>query len=177
MDVIFRGAMRVVAYLGTSTSKGNYPTRRNMQVLRRDTLDDMLELGYFTRLWVIQELILVRGVLFVYGGFECHAEQSTLPEIKWLQTRAPWLGYLSAGSFPPEHGLTGALRLTNRSKSTDVRDRLFRTMGLVRRGISRSLRPDYSISAIRLFVGVATHCLTNEYNQPDVLFNSISADG
>jgi len=71
--------MRVVAYLGTSTSKGNYPTRRNMQVLRRDTLDDMLELRYFTRLWVIQELILARGVLFVYGGFECHAEQSTLP--------------------------------------------------------------------------------------------------
>ncbi|KAK0651097.1 heterokaryon incompatibility protein-domain-containing protein [Cercophora newfieldiana] len=181
MDAIYKRAMRVIAYLGSPAATSgdrSFPPRVSIDELEMRTLENMLELRYFGRLWVIQELILARSAVFVFDGFECHAQPSTMPtQISWKNTPAPWLKYLGARSFPQDVGITDALRLTSKSTCADLRDMCFGALGLVQQPPARGLEADYTLSALRLFVGLASHCLINEERLADVLLNSVGADG
>jgi len=172
MDTIYKGAMRVVAYLescSTTPSGRNYPPRTCIGDLESAVLETMLKFRYFGRLWVIQELILARSVVFVFGGVECHAQASTISKSDWTGTPAPWLMHLAARSFGADEGLTDVLHLTSKSTCADRRDLCFGTLGLVQQDVVQGLQPDYTLSALHLFVGLASHCLINEDRQLDVI--------
>ncbi|KAK4455325.1 heterokaryon incompatibility protein-domain-containing protein [Podospora aff. communis PSN243] len=128
MDAIYKRAMRDIAFLEDLPGKQRFPPRRTTADLEVSITNNMTKLRYFTRLWVIQELILARSVVFVYRGLEIHhdaAQGSKANRIQWFGTPAPWLRHLATQGFNEDEGLTGALHLTHASKSADIRDRIF----------------------------------------------------
>jgi len=180
MATIFKSAMRVIAYLESRVKPGsdrNFPSRTFIGDLKKNTVEGMLKRRYFSRLWVVQELILARSVVFIFGGFECHAQASMMPTLPWPRTPTPWLQHLGAQSFAVEEDLVDVLHLTRTSACADIRDLCFGTLGLAQQEVLRGLQPDYRLSALQLFVGVATHCIINEDRQSDVFLNCIGAGG
>jgi len=47
MQTIFKRAMRVLAYLGSSSTKGNFAPWRNIEHVKSDVLGEMLKLRYY----------------------------------------------------------------------------------------------------------------------------------
>jgi len=181
MGSIYADAARVVVYLGkdivTPRASGQYCKRRRLHTLleaKSLTLADILKRKYFTRVWVIQELVLSRQALIRIGDTEYWTDQIALQSLqaskpKWDRERtpAPWFRHAAtnATNILPEidqGGLYDLLRMTWGSRATDSRDRVYGTLGLTRNGRWQSrLRPDYSISSLHDFVGIFAHCLLN----------------
>lgn len=153
MTSIYRESMRVLVYLEEATGRpaGKHAARRDLHLADSGVLEQMTKCRYFTRLWVVQELILPHEVLFPFGG----------SSIAWGSTPAPWLHYLTQGSIASDDGVIGALSLTAPAESADIRDKLFGILGLIEGDNFHGLRPDYSISELGVFIGLFSHCAVN----------------
>ncbi|KAK0631282.1 heterokaryon incompatibility protein-domain-containing protein, partial [Immersiella caudata] len=197
MAFIYRDCRRVISYLGPdlvaspSISSG-FPRRQRLE----DSVtmaDDELFIGgkvnflkliqrrYFTRVWIIQELVLPRQVSIPVGDIELCADQQTarnLPELFWESVGVPWIGFLAQG------GVEGAeifdiLLITADSHSTDPRDRVFGVLALLptsRGGHQGPLRPNYSISPLHVSIGISAHCLL-ALKRTEMLFAAAGLNG
>lgn len=136
------------------------------------TLPDLLARRYFSRVWVIQELILSRAAIIPIAGREFWA--TALTPIKyqdarkfnnssspdrwdWESSTVPWMRDLCGGSFHVGTTLFDVLCRTWQSKATDPRD--FGVLGLV--DSKSSITPDYNISVQHVFTGIMAHALLN----------------
>lgn len=166
MGGIYMGAMRVVVYLGGPRGSQAYPPRRDLTSLSKEGLERMLSHRYFTRLWVIQELVLAWQVVFNFDGVEWRADGRGIGKIGL----SGWLGRAASGGV--SEGLLGAMRVTGSSQAADVRDKVFGILGLVGQGEAYGLFPDYGLSATRVFVGLFAHLVVNLGKVADVLANA-----
>ncbi|PQE27374.1 heterokaryon incompatibility HET-6 protein [Rutstroemia sp. NJR-2017a WRK4] len=213
MGAIYRSCSRVFVYLGSDIvsadrSKRHHPSRRGLhefdQVMNGNnaategatttTLQKMLTRRYFSRVWVIQELILSRNAVIPVGGVQFWASNLTPKYLAsssgpdsslwdWNSTVAPWVQFIGGTSFD-EDSLFQILRRTWQSKASDPRDKLFGILGLLRSQTDNSLLamnahssgsskmvPNYQLSTLHTFIGFFAHILIN-LGVADVLMNA-----
>lgn len=135
----------------------------------------LLKRRYFSRVWVIQELVLAPRILIPIGNTIFTADHTTthkLSELRndrgnkrinyWKNTDAPWFQYITRGHINA-NGLWEIMALTSKSHASDFRDKLYGILGLLSfRSNSNLLRPNYAISARQMVIGFFAHCLANE---------------
>ncbi|KAM7214607.1 Heterokaryon incompatibility protein (HET) domain containing protein, partial [Rhypophila decipiens] len=188
MGAIYNNAMRVVVFLddGGNIDKDIHPDLRPRQSIMspaaREALPSMQSHPYFTRLWIIQELVLARSVVFAFQGVEYQADAVSASRDLWssgpASKAAPWLSLICQQSFSAEGGLAAALLLTGQSKCGDIRDKLFGILGLLGDDHEDlSLGADYTISSLHVLVGTFTHCVIQKRMVDHVLRNAVGKDG
>ncbi|KAL6898689.1 heterokaryon incompatibility domain-containing protein [Trichoderma evansii] len=191
MRQIYEECARVIVYLGTDVSRpaqGRFPHQRRLEDLdqhsRRlytpssndgslEQLDvamrTLLQRRYFSRVWVIQELVTSPRAIMRVGDAEFSTDNTTASRLKdvdadwsWAECGAPWLRYMTQKSIQVED-LYGVLAVTSKSHATDLRDRLFGILGLIQRDDNEvaAWQPDYSLSAQHVFVGLLAHLIVN----------------
>ncbi|KAK3332953.1 heterokaryon incompatibility protein-domain-containing protein [Cercophora scortea] len=196
MARIYEKCRRVVAYLGSdivAPTPGKYPPRRLLHKACDISLDGpllmdgkvnfyrLLERKYFSRLWVVQELVLSPQISIQVGGLEFLIDAATAkalemartdPDdiliksdgVRWGQTAAPWVEHVAQRGFRStwsnDRDLLDVFKATAKSKSRDCRDEVFAVYGLIdKRSESSVLVPDYSLSTLHVFIGFFAHLL------------------
>lgn len=179
MGIIYQHCMRVVVYLGDDIvkrpSSKRHPSRHWLHEIDEKVQDPQINLQsllcrrYFSRVWVIQELILspyavipVEDMEFSAGILALKKLNSSRPLWRWDSTEASWMQNIGHGSSLQRFDLYSALKQTWNSKATDPRDRIFGILGLIQDGLtSTELKPDYSISFLSAFIGAFAHIIIN----------------
>lgn len=120
---------------------------------------------YWSRIWVIQEILLSKMVLLVLG-------QTAIPLQILLQARLvepdgperefgvpPWLRLRKELPIQDFHGLSKLLTETSSCRATDPKDMFFALLGLVQGASLEGLVADYSKSISEIRVGIAAYFL------------------
>lgn len=181
MADIYQRCLRVVVYLGDDIAR---PRRKhNRKYTPRYAFDEyqdrvhapelnlekLFQLRFFSRVWVIQELLLapaalvpVHGIDFIVGSHTMKRLASSYPSWDWYTTGAPWVEYACNGYSLRTTNLLEMLRLTWRSQATDPRDRIFGILGLLQdETIAQSIKPDYSLSTLHTYIGIFAYLFLN----------------
>ncbi|KAF4849562.1 Heterokaryon incompatibility protein 6, OR allele [Colletotrichum siamense] len=163
MGQIYSQCSQVFLWLGEDAvchDQVALPSRRPLEDL--EDIHTILLRNYFTRVWVIQELVLSRRISMPYVSTVYEASPQSLGHMeKTLATsRAPWLKLATQGS---SHNLswTEVMRLTSQSKSSDVRDGLYGILGLWPSDSNLPF-PSYAISYQHMMTGLFAWSLTCE---------------
>ncbi|KAK0701322.1 heterokaryon incompatibility protein-domain-containing protein, partial [Lasiosphaeris hirsuta] len=202
MGLIYRQCRRVVVFLGRDVvdpSPGQcYPLRRGLeefgtlatspnspsQLFNDDgklNLRFLLKRRFFSRMWIIQELLLARQLAILVGDFEVLVDSYTSQALLqrqdngghgWEDTETPWLQYAAQGRFFDLNVLQ-LLELTAGSKCSDPRDKVFGLLGLLQSGRGAPV-PDYALSAGHVLAGIAAHCVL-DVQFPELLYNATGA--
>ncbi|KAG2421595.1 hypothetical protein HFD88_005570 [Aspergillus terreus] len=112
------------------------------------SLHDILKRKYFSRIWVIQELVLSQRALFRIKHYEFWADSRTAhclpPSWSWDSIEARWVQFMATKTLPVKNILE-LLQLASQSHASDPRDKLFGLLGLYQGDASaQALPPDYS---------------------------------
>jgi hypothetical protein len=189
MRQIYEECARVIVYLGPDVAlpaQGQFPPRRRLEELNQHlrhlhkssssnantgqldvAMRTLLQRRYFSRVWVIQELVTSQRAIMRVGDTEFSIDNTTASRLtnanadwKWEESGAPWLQYVTQKSIQVED-LYGVLAVTSKSHATDPRDRLFGILGLVQRDDKElaSWQPDYTLSAQHIFVGLLAYLI------------------
>ncbi|CAM1506224.1 Fc.00g058650.m01.CDS01 [Cosmosporella sp. VM-42] len=185
MARIYEEARRVVVFLGeefVNLELSRHPQRLKLQDWTRSPdknnqerehrehwkvdLHKLLRQKYFSRVWVIQELVLSRQIAIQLGDIEFWADsltpqalQSAHPDWKWENTPAPWVENIAQRELL-KRDIYDILRATSGSKSSDPRDRIFGVNALL--GASQDkLPPNYSLSCLHVFLGTFAYLILN----------------
>ncbi|KAF4627073.1 hypothetical protein G7Y89_g11083 [Cudoniella acicularis] len=177
MGAIYQRCLRVVVYIGKSlkrtlssneSRKQVHQPRYGLHEISNDLLQELLQLRYFSRVWVIQELLLAPSAVIVAHGAELAAGSLTSARIAsrssswaWDISTAPWMQYVCNGFSLGEKNLFEVLQYTWSSDATDIRDRIFGILGLIEGRESRDLNPDYTISTLHTYIGLFGYLLLN----------------
>ncbi|KXH63476.1 hypothetical protein CNYM01_05430 [Colletotrichum nymphaeae SA-01] len=199
MARIYSECIRCVVYLGPDIAirpDEDYPRRRRLHELEMGLtvpkfpahstvpqpmlrLKAILGRKYFSRVWVVQELLLSHHAVIRIGDVDFWIDpigasyfSMKASSWKWEKTSAPWAQHLTQGQ-PMSKDLTELLLLTSKSHSTDPRDRVFGVFGILptsreystRRYVGtpllseNGLKADYSLSANQVFIGTFAYSL------------------
>ncbi|PSN64308.1 hypothetical protein BS50DRAFT_454029, partial [Corynespora cassiicola Philippines] len=203
MRQIYTECSRVVVYLGDDivTSSRSFPIFKDLNVIQdagsatklyslfpeghelngeRFDLFDLLSRRYFSRVWVIQELIVSDSAVFRVGEVDFRAHAAILAKVRelpsildrnapprafrWNTTSAPWVQYLGQKTFPRTivQDVFSLAKLTSRSQSSDPRDRIFGLVSLLGDDQQRQeFYPDYSLSFKHFSIGFFAHIFLN----------------
>jgi len=191
MSQIYSQCSQVVLWLGSDLvlqDPGNYPRRYRLSGLgdsvpahfhnqedryvspqRKLNLAKLLERRYFSRIWVIQELILAPRILIPIRDLNFWADGTTMVNRQgsvarsWMGTKAPWFQHLAKGALRTSDFFE-LIALASKSRATDDRDKLFGVLGLYTDKREEIIpRPDYSLSCQHVFIGFFAHCIINEH--------------
>ncbi|CAH0050607.1 unnamed protein product [Clonostachys solani] len=207
MSRIYSSGNRVILYLGPDIAMplyGKHPRRRRLHEIADGTiapnlpapqpvdssgrrsyvqspgdLKALLGRRYFSRIWVIQELLLSQRAVMRVGDVDFWTDPTTsvyfsinLPEWSWEQTDAAWMQYISQGAASIST-LRDLLLLTSHCRATDPRDRLFGLLSIMPDMSNPSaegdasqvegsgLHADYSLSSQHVYIGLFAYCLLN----------------
>lgn len=181
MGDIYSNCMRVVVYLpvesprnlrSLETGKANRPRIR----LTQEVLLDLLRTRYFTRVWIIQELILPPMVVFHLKNEDWYLSPLG-SDIDLSQTRAPWAADMANPRSFGKLRLVDVLARTWYSEAADTRDKIFGVLGLARIDTisRRRFEPNYSLSTRDVFIGAAAYIIIVE-RQMVLLVTAIGND-
>ncbi|KAI0545828.1 hypothetical protein F4679DRAFT_559915, partial [Xylaria curta] len=182
MGRIYRESSRVVVYLGPDVAVKpgrRFPRRHHFgqfasgEVRPKSASGSLMDFDmerlfrrrYFSRLWVIQELILSSKAIIRIGDIDVSVDPIITERLEniqgwdWAKTPAAWFQYVSRqtlGSDPCE-----ALQLVSNTSCSDPRDRLFGILGLMNPDniINQGVQVDYSLSSQHVWIGFFAHCL------------------
>lgn len=186
MRSIYRKASRVVVYLGPDTvqhSRRQHRPRARLDELggngENDTQDinGLLNRRYFSRVWVIQELVLAKSLVIPLYETDYHADSTCIERlnIDWNDTKASWFQHGAGGRVFLRDQLEELLAQTWASEASDPRDKLFGILGLVNTAVcdhkthptdkphpkmDYSLLPNYTLSVKETFIGLAAYVVT-----------------
>jgi hypothetical protein len=178
MGRIYEDVLSVVVHLGQYLvsplpPSAVYPSRHkfhqfNDRLPNGPTLKEVVQRKYFSRVWVVQELIISRQALIRIGNVEFVVDQQTskniessLQGLNWANVVAPWAQHIAQGCIPRKSpSLLDMIFLTWNSQASDPRDKVFGILGLLE-NLTPIVRPDYSISSQHVLIGIAAHCLIN----------------
>ncbi|KAK0099396.1 hypothetical protein ONS95_003531 [Cadophora gregata] len=171
MGTIYHQCLRVVVYLGsdvvkTPRSSHQYPRRHRLYESFGPIdslgakLKELLGLRYFSRVWVIQELLLAPNALIPIGDIELTSgPRRSGQDWSWSSSDVPWLEFLCNGSSLQQKILFDVLDIASRSEASDPRDKLFGLLGLVSSDIGKDFAPDYSISTVHTQIGISAYAI------------------
>ncbi|XXH02661.1 hypothetical protein Hte_009043 [Hypoxylon texense] len=134
MGEIYRQCTKVIAYLGPDVAPmldNRFPHRRGLHTMDRESLEPVLRQRYFSRIWVIQELILSPRAVIRIGQTDFYVDSIMQDDFsEWKNSATPWLQYAARQRLQVGDSYE-ALAIISRSQSSDPRDRLFvNTSGL-----------------------------------------------
>ena len=168
---IYRNCLRVVVFLGSdlaASSVGGFAPRRKLTELETETstlsktqtdLKSLLERRYFSRIWIVQELVMAPQAVFRIEGRDYWVNQTVAEELVSQNSLRPWFQFVTRGTSPCET-IVEAMKLTANSSATDIRDDIFGVLSLVDDTDEReTLQPDYSLSPKHVFIGFFAYCL------------------
>lgn len=194
MRRIYEHCSRVIAYLGNDvvTRSKPFPGYRPLYELHEANtnhklfpedhryhktffgLKEMLSRKYFTRVWIVQELLLPERVIFRIGDTEFRADVSIMSRITnhhlkspawWSGTAAPWVQHLGQKRLLDQKTFCdtfAVLRFARSSHASDPRDRFFGIVALMHdERLKAQFTPDYSISYQHLCIGLFAHWILN----------------
>lgn len=152
MSRIYSGCTRVIVYLGSdivTPLNGRHARRHPLRDLESGsavpnfsgymyqhpklplTLTSLLERRYFSRIWVVQELLLPCQALIRIGDIDFWADGSTANQISdlytslaWRDSAAEWFGHICR-AVQIEKNISRLLKMTSDAEATDPRDRVF----------------------------------------------------
>jgi hypothetical protein len=123
----------------------------------------ILRMPYFSRIWVIQEIMLGRVVSVTFDEWTIHWKD-LLSHIKTLpsNTKAKLFGNWveDVYNMGNERDLLPLMKATRHCQCSDSRDRVFGLMGLVSEQEQERFSIDYDISIQELYAGLAMYWLT-----------------
>lgn len=148
--------------------------RRRPLVTEMHNLPDILQRAYFSRVWVIQELVLSPAALvpigdvdFTVGAYALThwpATPDSTQQWQWSDTAAPWVQKMCSRTLG---SLWETIQQTWQSQATDPRDKIFGILGLLQDNI---VTPDYSISFSEAFiVGDPLLCVIHFECPPEIV--------
>ena len=174
MRDVYTSAARVLTYLGDMDELlgdliGQPPydpsQHSNYYKISAADMSAVLRLPYFSRIWVIQEVLLNETATLTVGKHTLHWQQ--FRELAQNSLPSPDLTSVLI-SKNPSHTKMDWMRLLSWLKATkdcrcgDLRDRVYGLMGLTPWEDRTNLPVDYSISKQQLFIGLAMYWLTRE---------------
>ncbi|OCK78244.1 hypothetical protein K432DRAFT_444772 [Lepidopterella palustris CBS 459.81] len=189
MGQIYKNCSRVIVYLGADIilpRNDRFPLRHQLHEIEgnsispqlpennqlrptRLNLHELLKRRYFSRVWVIQELILPGQATIPIGDLDFWAGPDTSTQLaasvpsdwQWDSTAAPWVRNIAQRRLPVKD-ITEVIPQTWNSLASDPRDRLFGVLGLIQNDErDLALQPDYSLSEQHVFIGIFAHCVVN----------------
>jgi hypothetical protein len=174
MGRIYRKCLRVILYLGSDmVPHTRYRKRCGIHERdiwkpqnEQDPLQMIFRRKYFSRVWIIQELILSPSIVMPFQEFDLFMDsrstellQSPIGHWDWVKSGIPWMQYLSTGYISGD-ALDHVLRITWKSDASDQRDKIFGVLGLIsNESIADNILPDYSISYKHSLVGSCAYIL------------------
>lgn len=177
MSFIYQNCRRVIVYLGNEEPHPKtYRPRQPLATIRIEQLELALRTRYFSRVWVIQELLLspealipIKDVDYLVDNRTASVLEKRNPSWDWHHTSAPWLQHMTAGAPFSEDEIFRALKQTCSSKATDPRDKIYGVLGLLKQDNRRdlnqfSITPNYSISFLEAFVSLCNYYLSTTNN-------------
>ncbi|KAI1483668.1 HET-domain-containing protein [Daldinia eschscholtzii] len=163
MENTYRNASMIAAWLGVPV--GFEDTERigrdhTSRLSSPAFVDEIIDSPYWSRMWIVQELILAKGIILLYGHFRLPWEGvrgvlhawSTFGKSKWRHSAALNFVYMtSEASYTQKYGraLGELMRSLESSEATDSRDRVFALIGLMEgeeRKLLGTIFPDYTMS-------------------------------
>ncbi|KAK1831888.1 heterokaryon incompatibility protein-domain-containing protein [Podospora conica] len=201
MAHIYSECRQAVVYLGDdvvkATAPGQYPPRKRLEdsigtlpashaalvdeAKGMVDIDRLLNRRYFSRVWIIQELILPRQVAIPVGTMELYADKDTGPSLRsrpGMIAAAPWLTAVGQRQIATEQqgSIYSILLTTSKSHATDPRDKVFGAHALINNDVDdrEALRPNYSLSCLHVFFGAFSHCLI-KLKRTELLCNAAGA--
>jgi hypothetical protein len=165
MREIYSEAKEVIAWLGPDPSKraqGCFDILRKKRDLKctqsvAAALSELVTSEWFSRLWVVQELILARDAVFVWGDQSISAKIVQLNARGWNRGapryEAIWIGELRP--YVREFELLEVLTWTRGLRCSDDRDRVYALLGLTYSEdpqIASTIVPDYQTTTTCLYV-------------------------
>ena len=150
----------------------------------------MLQRPYFSRAWIVQEVILSQNAI-VFCGSRITSYDKLVIACYWIKYSglSPSILHLdsmilsawtlrrtrSLGEETRGTRLTNVLGLYRRMKATDPRDKVYALLGIAPSSDTSGIVPDYSQSVASIYTGVAKYLIEKEGNLTiftDVLGNS-----
>ncbi|KAL8363002.1 hypothetical protein RB601_009006 [Gaeumannomyces tritici] len=169
MARIYGLCLRVVVYLGQDLCSPlpagrSHPHRAGLETL--SDLSGVLGRKYFSRVWVIQELVLPKDVMLRVGSTDYKIHASTFANHKIPEmVPAHWIRYATKGMLAGD-GIVDIIPLTWESCASDPRDRIFGILGLLEDDTSGSLpsprldlTADYGLSPQHVFTGLFAYLI------------------
>ncbi|KAF5619581.1 heterokaryon incompatibility het-6 [Fusarium tjaetaba] len=162
MSQMYKNCHRVVVYLGpdmATSIPASYPAQKELVLsnsqastgISPNSFRELLCRRYFSRVWVVQELVLARRVAIQIGDSEYWMDSTTMRFMKthnnwdWNSTSAPWLQNVGLERLQKTN-IFHILRATRMCQCADPRDRVFGILSLLNDNSSDSdLRADYSL--------------------------------
>lgn len=182
MGQIYNDCERTLVYLGPEIVKWHgehLPERKGLHELagggqsrdhsKIEEHRKLLESGkYFTRLWIIQELILSPKLVIPIDNVAYWADHTTDSRLSgaawdWWNNTVPWAKSMGKKELPVQNA-SEALLLTTQNQSSDPRDRLFGVLALLGLDNTTSppLRANYTISNQHVWMGFFSHAIAND---------------
>ncbi|KAI0165111.1 HET-domain-containing protein [Hypoxylon sp. FL1284] len=163
IDLTFRKAMTTAAWIGMPDDPENNEMREtdNGHKLSGLTLDDkIIGSSFWSRVWIVQELILSKDVVLLYGrsrrrwtwGWKIRQAFYRVWSLDGRYNAFANMGLLGFGARNIRNrgrNLGELMNFLERSEATDARDRVFALLGLVEpdeRRLLGTVFPDYTMS-------------------------------
>ncbi|KAF5626154.1 hypothetical protein F52700_8871 [Fusarium sp. NRRL 52700] len=173
MSLRYKNCFRVVVYLGpdmATSIPASYPAQKELVLsssklsgITPESFRELLYRRYFSRIWVVQELVLARRVAFQIGDTEYWMDSTTMESLEanndwnWNSTTAPWLQNVSLERLQ-ETNILHILRATHMCHCADPRDRVYGILSLLTNNSADSvLRADYSLSFREMVIGLFSY--------------------
>ncbi|KAH7015828.1 heterokaryon incompatibility protein-domain-containing protein [Ilyonectria destructans] len=151
MAFIYTRAERVLAWLGPS------PRRMQSEFFEDEHWRAISHNPYWTRLWIIQELVLAHEVVFYLGRhkFGWDEVQSTMnPEWRALEGRSDAIKKLRDERYTGTQRLENLVELLQKAQCSEKRDKIYGFLGLVYDGSDDAITVDYKMSFSQLYAQV-----------------------
>ncbi|UPK93210.1 hypothetical protein LCI18_004145 [Fusarium solani-melongenae] len=177
MAQIYTHCRRVLVYLGRDsvhpTSPHMYPGRQLLEhhMASQQVRELLLNMRYFSRIWIFQEMLLPKQVTMPLGDLELWADHMTGRELASLTEEPaplPWMIHIAQGGNTNKNTFE-LVRDTWSMQASDPRDRLFGVLALSSDG--DVFQPDYSLSCRHIFGGFFAYYLLR-HHRLEILSNA-----
>ncbi|KAI0593279.1 heterokaryon incompatibility protein-domain-containing protein [Biscogniauxia sp. FL1348] len=171
MAKIFSSATKVCVYIGEGEVGEDSIGAQAINILNKfaedDTTNDswydifgyIFKRPYFSRLWVVQEVLLARSLSLYCGTASTELSASAISVLKAKLPDIPsWINLLPR-SQDTALTLEYLLDVTSKCHSSDLRDKVFGILGLLEGTPESLLEPDYSLTTREVLIGAATHII------------------
>lgn len=167
MQKIYKNALSVVVYLGDEDADSSVALETlrspehllSLTRLERNALTALFRRPYFSRLWIVQEVVLAKSLHFYCGSSETFIpifSGSTLELLLTLRKTAPaWMRYSALRQSAASRSLWSLLQDTNSCRCSDPRDKIFGILSLAIAESEKDIKPDYSLSVEEVYTGIA----------------------
>jgi hypothetical protein len=184
MSSIYSNAVQVLSYLGVGLDQARRlrPVIKFLQSNtqlpshepnRKELISLFLDLPYFDRVWIMQEVGLAQLVTLVIGEYEIRWTGDTISKIldlcSELDLKPPSVLRWTPSSRPEEENdILAVLCKSRNCSASDPRDKVYALLGLTNLSFSTQFPVDYSLTHVEVFTKLAIYCV-EELGRFDIL--------